>query len=488
MARKPKGITRSSTRLTERVFDERAFADGVFNDEYILVVGTGVVLDRKQFPHSDGDINRYIIDEINNDRRMERADFTDHRTFTDVFRGTPPDEIDPIYKLLNEGYEYALADISPELTRLLRTRLFRFVLTTCIDSYVETLMRDIWGDELRIVNISDNQSLKDFQDALAQSRANKYMQPTLFYVFGKVIDGRPKPRGYVETDVDAIKIIEKWMMEVDNKYIVPFLKEKRMLALGCKFDDWYFRFFWYILTRGFEATDREGAKDFDGSLLTSDNLGTMFDPENPSDRQLKDYLQQRGVCVHDDVWQFMTHIHTLLTSTDPDSPFRQMVLDKRRQGGIFISYKSCDVQEAGKLFCKLARENGLNVWFDNIRLNGGDNYNTEIPEAIRHTQIFIPLLSPAIAEELQTHGEEIGTFYSKEWRWAAKKSGMTVIPVAIGGYDLRSNTHTTFERIVGQASSGIDLDRRVTDAHAQEKVGYAKLLASIKKHLGLPEA
>ena len=155
MARKPKDTTRG-TRTAERMFDSRAFADGVFNDEYILVVGSSVVLDPQQFPHSGGDINQYIIDEINNDRRQERAGFIDHRNFTDVFRGTPLDEADPIYTLLSDGYEYSLSDISPELTQLLRTRLFRFVLTTTIDSYVETLMRDIWGDELRIVNIADN--------------------------------------------------------------------------------------------------------------------------------------------------------------------------------------------------------------------------------------------------------------------------------------------------------------------------------------------
>ena len=328
MARKPKDTYRKITTI-ERMFDEQSFVDGVFNDEYILVVGSGVVLDRKQFPHSGGDINQYIIDEINNDRRREQVGFVDHKSVTDVFRGTPLDEMDPIYSMLTDGYDYALSDISPELTNLLRTKLFKIVLTTTIDSYVESLMRDIWGNELRVVNISDNASLKDFQDALEKCRVNKYRQPTLLYVFGKVIAGRPKPRGFVETDVDAIKVIEKWLMDVDTKYIVPFLKEKRLLSLGCKFDDWYFRFFWYILTRGFDDTDRDGSKDIDGNLLTSDNLATLFDPDNPSDKQLKEYLIRRGVCMHDDVWGFMEHIHTLLTSTSEDSPFRQMVLAKR---------------------------------------------------------------------------------------------------------------------------------------------------------------
>lgn len=487
MARKPRDTVKN-VRTAERSFDERAFVDGVFNDEYILVVGSGVVLDRQQFPHSGGDINQYIIDEINNDRRQERAGFVDHKDFTDVFRGTPLDEPDPIYSLLTDGYDYALSDISPELTNLLRTKLFRFVFTTCIDGYIEALMRDIWGDELRIVNIADNQSLKDFQDALELSRVNKYTQPTLFYVFGKVVSGRPKPRGFVETDVDAIKIVEKWLMEVDSKHIVPFLKEKRILALGCKFDDWYFRFFWYILTRGFDDSDREGSKEIDGNLLTSDNLATVFDPDSPSDRQLKDYLLRRGVCMHDDVWQFMAHIHTMLTSVAGDGPLRHMVLEKRRQGGIFISYKSTDVLAASELFCKLAREERLNVWFDNVSLLVGDEYEATIRDAISHARIFIPILSPAIAKELEAEGEGIKTFYSNEWRWAADNTQLTVLPVAVGGYDLRSQVNKVFETIVGHASSGVDMNKKPLDQQHPEKVGYAKLLESIMNHLGLTEA
>lgn len=46
MAWKPKNAN-IDIRQTARVFDEQAFVDGVFNDDYILVVGSGVILDRK---------------------------------------------------------------------------------------------------------------------------------------------------------------------------------------------------------------------------------------------------------------------------------------------------------------------------------------------------------------------------------------------------------------------------------------------------------
>lgn len=486
MGRRPKDPN-GSPRVLGGSFDEQAFVDGVFNNEYILVVGSGVVLNRNKFPATNGDINRYIINEINSDCRKEQANFIDYNNFTDIVRGTPLDKQDPIYGLLANGIDYELDDISPELTQLLRSKLFKFVLTTTIDGYVEALMRDIWGDELRIVNISDNQSLKDFQSALESSRVNKYEQPTLFYVFGKVVKGREKPKGFMETDVDAIRYIEKWMKDLDNRHIVPFLKKKRMLALGCKYDDWYFRFFWYILTRGFNDTEREGAKDSDGSILTRDNLATLFSPDDPADRQLKEYLCRRGVCLHDDVWEFMSHIYTLLTSTEPDSPFRKMILDKRREGEIFISYKNIDVLFASELFCKLAREKKLNVWFDNVKLKGGDDYTTDIREAIQKTKVFIPILSPAVAKELEEKGEHIDTFYSEEWRMASENSQLTVLPVAISGYDLRSPQHQVFEQIVGHQTTGIDMNERANGFMANEKTGFAKLLDSIYKQLGVPE-
>lgn len=491
MARKPKDLNVSPTQRINS-FDEQSFVDGVFNGEYILVVGNGVILNKNNYPETEGDINQYILNEINKDLEEKRSDFKKYRNFTDVVRGTALDEIDPVYNLLSNSFNYDLEDISPELTQLLRTKLFKFVLTTTIDNYVETLMRDIWGEELRVVNISDDKSLIDFQTALENCRANKYEQPTLFYVFGKVVKGREKPKGFMETDVDAIRYIEKWLKDLDNKHIVPFLKRKRILALGCKFDDWYFRFFWYILTRSFTDAEREGIKDIDGSVLTKDNLATLFNPNDPADQRLKEYLHRRGVCTHDDVWHFMKHIYTLLTSTKPDSPFSQMVKEKRRMGQVFISYKSSDLLFASELFCKLAREKGLNVWFDNVRLNGGDHYDNDIKEAIRRSKIFIAILSKDVSKDLEEEGEQINHYYTKEWRWASEKKDLIILPLAIDGYDLRSPQHQVFEHLMGfeteeDKTTGINMSEKVNNYMVNEKTGFAKLLDSIYNHLGVTE-
>ena len=178
MAKKPTQTNRNSSP-GNLSFDVQSFVESVYNDDYLLVVGTGVILNRALFPETGGDINQYIINEINNERNNSQVGFSNHNSLTEVFLGTKRNEVDPVYQLLAEDFEYQLDEISPELTDMLRTRLFRFVMTTTIDGYLETLMRDIWGDELRVVNIEDVQSVNDFNNVLKSRRNNKYTQPTL---------------------------------------------------------------------------------------------------------------------------------------------------------------------------------------------------------------------------------------------------------------------------------------------------------------------
>lgn len=488
--RKPKDLN-CSANTNEIQFDDRSFIDGVFNNEYMLVIGSAVILNRnkEEFADSKGDINQYIINEINKEQHKNWANFTE------ISRGTSISENNHIYELLS-NYEFDLDDISEELTQLLRTKLFRTVLTTTIDSNVEALMHEIWGNELRIVNINDGGSMRSFQNALHKSWDKKhrqtYNQPTLIYVFGKVDETSNYRHNFVETDVDAIKYIEAWIKDVDTKDVIPFLKTKRILGLGCKFDDWYFRFFWYILTRSFSVSDRDGMKNTNGDIITNDNLATMFDPHNPSDQSLKTYLQQRGVCIHDDVdvWSFMKHIHHMLTSIEQDSPFRQLILDRRKEEGIFISYKSEDLLPASELFFQLSRKRDLNVWFDHVSLHGGDEYDDAIHKAIKKSKIFVPILSGNVSQDLKDKGEAIDTYYSKEWRWAKENEEIIVLPIAINGYDLRSEQNQIFEKIVGHKPSGIDLNDPLTKDNEyllNENHGFTKFLESLYNKLGITE-
>lgn len=446
------GLDLMIDNLQDLEFNKEKFVDDVFNNEYILVIGNDVIMNKAV--EETGDVNQYILKQLNYILKASYKDFNEVILHSNHL-------IDPIRNLLNlRQFKYQLEDISEELREMLCLKLFRVVITTTFDYYLETLMRSIWGNELRIVNICDERSLSDFRNSLKKCREGvEYSEPTLIYAFGRA--EKDESKMFARTDNDCIRIIERWMqLDKRSDQMLEFIQNKRLLALGCKFDDWYFRFFWYILKREI-------------GKLGEGEVAITLDARDRSESNLKKFLYRTRVYTHGDARLFMKDISQTLTSTSPDSPFRKQIISYRRKGGIFISYCSKDVLTASQLFFML-RKKFDNVWFDNVSLYGGDNYNTEIEQAIQSCKVFVPILTPQIAKDLGNGDTDF--YYNKEWRMAAtRKEHLKIIPVAANGYDLRGQYHCEgFEKIVKDQISGVDL---------MKSDGYNRLIDAIDKYL-----
>lgn len=205
-------------------------------------------------------------------------------------------------------------DVSEELQGLLRTKLFKIVIVTTFDSYLEILMRDIWDSRLRVVNVWDITSLSSFYNLLAEYKEVKdYNEPTLIYAFGKCEE--KEGCFYARKDFEYIQTIERWLeFDKHKNLMMQFILSKRLLSLGCKFDDWYFRFFWYILRRE-EMKQREG------------DIAIAFDRDDRSDMNLENYLKNSRAITQTELSarEFMRQITKVLTSTDADNPYRTSV-------------------------------------------------------------------------------------------------------------------------------------------------------------------
>lgn len=411
----------------------------VFNNEYILIVGSEVIL--KQSVEPSGDVNDYILRHVN--RKLKGSIY---KNFDEVMQHSGT-EIDPIRNLLSwEKFKQSMVmdDVSDELQGLLRTKLFKVVITTTFDSYLEILMRDIWGDRLRIVNVWDTTSLASFYEHLYQYKEVKdYNEPTLIYAFGRCEE--KEGCRYARKDFEYIQTIERWL-EFDKRenLMMQFILSKRLLSLGCKFDDWYFRFFWYILRRE-EVKQREG------------DIAIAFDKSDRSDQKLETYLKNSRVITQTELnaREFMRQVTKVFTSLEPDNPYRELVLQYRRRGQIFFSYCKKDKFQARQLFLQLSALYP-NLWFDQENILGGDNYKTEIQYGINHAKVFIPLLTPQIAEDLRNGNTN--NYYNQEWRMAAsRKEELTIIPLAADGFSLRDDYYKVFEDIIGSHTSGISL-------------------------------
>ena len=83
-------------------------------------------------------------------------------------------------------------------------------------------------------------------------------------------------------------------------------------------------------------------------------------------------------------------------------------------GAVFLSYASQDA-EAAKRICEALRAVGVEVWFDQSELRGGDAWDQSIRRQIKNCALFIPVISR------HTHDRAEG-YFRLEWKLAVDRS------------------------------------------------------------------
>jgi TolB-like protein/Flp pilus assembly protein TadD len=96
---------------------------------------------------------------------------------------------------------------------------------------------------------------------------------------------------------------------------------------------------------------------------------------------------------------------------------------------VFLSYASQDA-EAARRICEALRAAGVEVWFDQSELRGGDAWDTSIRKQIKTCALFMPIISR------NTHVRDEG-YFRLEWKLAVDRSHLMVadrpflVPVVI---------------------------------------------------------
>src|SRR5215469_14640796 len=83
-------------------------------------------------------------------------------------------------------------------------------------------------------------------------------------------------------------------------------------------------------------------------------------------------------------------------------------------GAVFLSYASQDAEAARKI-CDSLRAAGIEVWFDQSELRGGDAWDRQIRERIHDCRLFIAVISR------NTESRDEG-YFRHEWRLAVERS------------------------------------------------------------------
>jgi TolB-like protein len=98
---------------------------------------------------------------------------------------------------------------------------------------------------------------------------------------------------------------------------------------------------------------------------------------------------------------------------------------------VFLSYASQDA-EAAQHVCNMLRAAGVEVWFDQSELRGGDTWDASIRRQIKSCYLFVPMISA------NTQSREEG-YFRREWKLAVDRtndmagSRAFLLPVVIDG-------------------------------------------------------
>ena len=380
----------------ELPFSMEELAKKCIAGEYVLVVGSSIILDERSKIGSqcEGDSAKLFMD----------------GAVKKYKEGSLSEKICKAIKFFDKKGYLKTQYLNPTLKDILEEKCFRTIVTTAYDPYLEIYLDELWKKQYKRLNINANEKnniMRDISTADICSNEFNIKIPMLYYAFGKAEYKELSSNGSIDefgaTDNGKMEIVSQWLGEQAPNNFLTYLSKKRVLAIGCRFDDWLFRFFWYMLKK-------------DINLLSKGEV--VFDYCDEKDLSLKSYLASQKIKVFENAREFMKKLTCAIRELKQKeiedlkngNNYRLMTLGNK---GIFISYAHEDFWVVNRIYKKLV-EKGLNVWMD-VRLEAGDLYDSRIEAAIKQCQVFIPVLTSTVKLVLENGECENRYFYNKEW-------------------------------------------------------------------------
>ncbi len=407
------------------MFEWHKFLADIFQQKYVLVVGSEIQLKQA---YSGGDSYKYLR------AKYKDSDDDDYDNRKDFLAN---------YKIDSQLF-------SDNLRAILETKLFRTVITTSTDDLLERVLRDIWGDELKVLNFYGD------PNDISLIHKNEFNEPSpiLYYAFGKALPGMH----FVDDEDDKLKAVADWLNQKDKfpTSFYSYLVSKKLLALGCKQNDWLFRFFWYslrkdvrIIKSDIDSTESQIVNEKEDAIK-----GKVAIELNESDESLRKYLKRKGWLYENDAQRFMTDFLANMEFNAENNVILKL-LANRSKGNCFISYASEDFKTAINLYL-LLKEKGFSVWIDNDKLYPGDDYDERIVSAINQCNVFIPIISKTTEIDYNSNKLEDTSakrrYYLKEWGLFldkvklnqsdnSKQNKATIAPMLTDGISVKSDVY-----------------------------------------------
>lgn len=301
----------------------------------------------------------------------------------------------------------------PALRQLAEITDFSLYVTTTFDTLLEQALNEVRfhgqpGTRFHSYSLRNNKKADSNEPDDLKPNPTLSEEPSVFHLLGSI----SSLGDFVVTDEDALEFLYALQEGRGTpKHLFDRLRCCNLLLLGCNFPDWLTRFFLRIFSNNRMAEDRY-------------RIEYVADHKTPTDPVLGMFLRNIGVAVYEGstASEFVAELHARwLKEHEKDSEYQRQAQSKDAYslyngtptcpGSVFLSYASED--RAAVLQLKTAiEETGIRVWFDQTRLDPGDEYDSVIRQAIEKCTIFIPCISAKALEGIRKPGRR---YLKDEW-------------------------------------------------------------------------
>ena len=151
------------------------FIDQIIQENVIPVIGPEIMCEK-------GNPHRMLINFFTKKFEIKKKIYSFSELINDSKYLAENRKKDYIYSFINKLLSQTRFQPSTLLKEILSIRQFRFVITTSFTPIVENVMREIWGDELRVMRFNNNP--RENQDIISDLDLSK---PTVYYMFGRYL-------------------------------------------------------------------------------------------------------------------------------------------------------------------------------------------------------------------------------------------------------------------------------------------------------------
>ena len=305
-----------------------------------------------------------------------------------------------LYARLKELLDQAPPAVPAPLAQLAAIRDFkRYVSTTCDGLLAAALNQARFGGAAHTQSLAF--SLHDKIDDLP-GEMETLTAPLVYQLLGR----QSAAGDYAVSDEDKLEFLHRLQtVAYQPRRLFDELRRRHLLFVGCHFPDWLARFFIRTVTN-------------QRLLGPRDTSGFVADSEAVSNGRLSLFLQgvQTEIYPPGDPVAFVDELHQRWQArrptavAEPPAASREAMLPD----ALFLSYTHEDRDAVLRLKQALDQV-GLDVWFDQSALQGGDAWEHQIKANIRQCSLFVPVISANTVQRVEG-------YFRREWGWAIERA------------------------------------------------------------------